>query len=136
MELIDDLSLHPLHLFSEEIKEPSLRISSIHTVSTIAVALGPQNTRETLIPFLSALFHQEGQECQLAILQVLPSLIPHIGHSFYSYLLLEVAMDILCLYDEKEIRDAAFTTLYKVLSRIDVRRAEAMLYNTLQELAS
>lgn len=50
--------IHPLLLFMQELKEPSLKIPSIKSVSTIALALGPEKSRELLVPLLGALFHQ------------------------------------------------------------------------------
>jgi hypothetical protein len=47
-------SLYPIHLLMDELKSDDvvLRLSSIRRLSTIALALGPQRTREELIPFL------------------------------------------------------------------------------------
>ena len=122
----------PLLLLIEELKEPMLKTRSIKSIATIALALGPVDTREFLVPFLSNLFHQESMECQLAILEITPSLIPYLGHSFHSYLLLEMVIDILCLYDEKDIRELGFSCLFKILSRVDIRKAQSMLYNSLK----
>lgn len=47
-------ALYPIHLLMDELKAEDvvLRLSSIRRLSTIALALGPQRTREELIPFL------------------------------------------------------------------------------------
>lgn len=66
---------------------------------------------------------------------MLPSLASYLGGKFYSYLLLELLIDILCLYDEKDIREWAFQSLEKVLNVIDIRRAEKAICSTLQRLA-
>lgn len=46
--------LYPIHLLMDELKSDDvvLRLSSIRRLSTIALALGPQRTRDELIPFL------------------------------------------------------------------------------------
>ena len=47
-------SLYPIHLLMDELKSDDvvLRLSSIRRLSTIALALGPQRTRDELLPFL------------------------------------------------------------------------------------
>ena len=47
-------AVYPIHLLMDELKSDDvvLRLSSIRRLSTIALALGPERTREELIPFL------------------------------------------------------------------------------------
>ena len=45
-------------------------------------------------------------------------------------------MDMLCVYDEKEVREWAFQSLEKVMNVVDIRRAERTICSTLQRLAS
>ena len=54
MSSSDPNSLYPIHLLMDELKSDDvvLRLSSIRRLSTIALALGPQRTRDELIPFL------------------------------------------------------------------------------------
>ena len=54
MSSSDPNSLYPIHLLMDELKSDDvvLRLASIRRLSTIALALGPQRTREELIPFL------------------------------------------------------------------------------------
>ena len=56
-------SVYPIHLLMDELKSEDvmLRLTSIRRLSTIALALGPQRTRDELIPFL-----QVGQTLLLA----------------------------------------------------------------------
>ena len=50
-------SLYPVAILIDELKNEDiqLRLNSIRRLSTIAHALGPQRTREELIPFLNGL---------------------------------------------------------------------------------
>jgi serine/threonine-protein phosphatase 2A regulatory subunit A len=46
--------LYPIAVLIDELKHDDvlLRLNAIHRLSTIALALGPERTREELIPFL------------------------------------------------------------------------------------
>ena len=48
-------SLYPVAILIDELKNEDiqLRLNSIRRLSTIALALGPERTREELIPFLN-----------------------------------------------------------------------------------
>lgn len=47
--------MHPLAVLIDELKsdDVSARLTSIHRLATIALALGPQRTRDELIPFIN-----------------------------------------------------------------------------------
>ena len=51
----------------------------------------------------------------------------YIGKSHHSRIILELIMDILCVYSNKEIREEAYVCLEKVFAFIDVRKAQNML---------
>lgn len=53
-----DDSLYPIAVLIDELKheEITLRINAIKRISTIALALGPERTRDELIPFLDGEF--------------------------------------------------------------------------------
>jgi hypothetical protein len=50
--------LYPIAVLIDELKHDDvlLRLNAIHRLSTIALALGPERTREELIPFLDGQF--------------------------------------------------------------------------------
>ena len=54
-----DDSVYPIHLLMDELKSEDvmLRLTSIRRLSTIALALGAQRTRDELIPFLQVSGH-------------------------------------------------------------------------------
>lgn len=72
---------------------------------------------------------EESTEIQKLILKGFAQLLHpiYIGKSNYSRLILEIVMDILCVYSNKEIRDEAYACLEKVFAFIDVRKAQGML---------
>jgi len=49
-----DEALYPIAVLIDELKhdDVALRLNAIHRLSTIAMALGPDRTRDELIPFL------------------------------------------------------------------------------------
>jgi serine/threonine-protein phosphatase 2A regulatory subunit A len=53
-----DETLYPIAVLMDELKHEdlSLRLNSIRRISTIALALGPERTRNELIPFLDGSF--------------------------------------------------------------------------------
>ena len=53
----DDKSLYPIAVLIDELKNEDLqlRLNSVRRLSTIALALGEDRTREELIPFLNGM---------------------------------------------------------------------------------
>jgi serine/threonine-protein phosphatase 2A regulatory subunit A len=51
----EEQELYPIAILVDELKneDVQLRLNAIRNLSTIAMALGPQRTRDELIPFLS-----------------------------------------------------------------------------------
>lgn len=58
----------------------------------------------------------------------------YIGKPHNSCVILELVMDILCVYEEMEIRSAAYGCLEKVFAFIDVRQAQGILVAALKKL--
>lgn len=54
--------LYPIAVLIDELKHDDvlLRLNAIHRLSTIALALGPERTRDELIPFLDGPFYPSG----------------------------------------------------------------------------
>ena len=52
-----DESLYPIAVLVDELKHEdiALRLMAMHRISTIALALGPERSREELIPFLDGI---------------------------------------------------------------------------------
>lgn len=94
--------LHPMYLFHKEIKDKSLKKSALESITTFSIALGRRKTREQLIPFLGQLFIEENVEMKKIILKGLTKLLHpvYIGKSHHSCLILELVMDILCVFAE------------------------------------
>ena len=93
-------------LRSEDVQ---LRLNSIHRVSTIALALGPDRAREELIPFLLDSMDDE-DEVLLAMSEELgKNFEEYIGGKKYAHALL-VPLETLCTVEEILVRDKVSET--------------------------
>ena len=59
----------------------------------------------------------------------------YIGKSHHSRIILELVIDVLCVFSNKEIREEAYACLEKVFAVIDVRKAQNMLVDALLRLS-
>ena len=75
-----DEQLYPIAILIDELKsdDVTLRLNSIHRISTIALALGPERARDELIPFLQDSVDDEDE--------VLLALAEELGRNFDEYL--------------------------------------------------
>jgi serine/threonine-protein phosphatase 2A regulatory subunit A len=94
LTLDQNAQLHPLPSLVplcpiDELKsdDVSLRLTSIRRLSTIALALGPQRTRDELIPFLQDQLDDE-DEILLALAEELGAFGEYVGGKEYAHLVL------------------------------------------------
>jgi serine/threonine-protein phosphatase 2A regulatory subunit A len=82
-------ALYPIHLLMDELKSDDvhLRLASIRRLSTIALALGPERTREELIPFLQDQLDDE-DEVLLVLAEELGGFSEYVGGNEWAYLIL------------------------------------------------
>lgn len=87
----------------QEVKDRNLKMPALQSVTTISIALGRKRTREQLIPYLGSIFTEETVEIQKIILRGLAQLLHpvYIGKSHHSRIILELVMDILCVFSNK-----------------------------------
>jgi serine/threonine-protein phosphatase 2A regulatory subunit A len=97
--------LHPLAILIDELKSEDLpaRLNAVHRLSTIALALGPERTREELVPFLHDSLDDE-DEVLLALAEELGNLREYVGGDQYAYLLLG-PLENLAAVEETLVRD-------------------------------
>lgn len=81
--------MYPIHLLMDELKSDDvhLRLASIRRLSTIALALGPQRTREELIVFLQDQLDDE-DEVLLVLAEELGGFADYVGGPEYAYLVM------------------------------------------------
>lgn len=98
-------SLYPIHLLMDELKSDDvvLRLSSIRRLSTIALALGPQRTRDELIPFLQDQLDDE-DEVLLVLAEELGGFAEYVGGAEWAWTVLG-PLENLAAVEETLVRD-------------------------------
>jgi serine/threonine-protein phosphatase 2A regulatory subunit A len=110
-------TLYPIHLLMDELKSDDvvLRLSSIRRLSTIALALGPQRTREELIPFLQDQLDDE-DEVLLVLAEELGGFVEYVGGKEYAFVILG-PLENLAAVEETLVRDkVGFTILNQTIA--------------------
>merc|ERR1712000_139123 len=81
--------LYPIAVLIDELKHDDvlLRLNAIHRLGTIALALGPERTREELIPFLDESVEDE-DEVLVALSEELGNFLDYLGGSEWGHVLL------------------------------------------------
>ena len=80
-----------------------LRLNAIHRISTIALALGPERTRDELIPFLQDSLDDE-DEVLLALAEELGSFTDYVGGKEHAHVTLS-PLESLAGMEETLVRD-------------------------------
>ncbi|KAF8350054.1 armadillo-type protein [Amanita rubescens] len=110
---VEDIA--PIAILMDELKsdDVQLRLNAIHSIPTIALALGPDRTRNELIPFLQESVDDE-DEVLLALAEELgKSFEEYIGGKDYAHLLLG-PLEHLSAVEETLVRDKAAESITKI----------------------
>jgi serine/threonine-protein phosphatase 2A regulatory subunit A len=99
-----DSTLYPIAVLIDELKadDQKKRIHSVQSIATICIALGPERTRNELLPFILDLL-EDDEEVLTALATVLGTLLDHIGGPAQADHLLKV-LERLCLIEERSVR--------------------------------
>jgi hypothetical protein len=97
--------LYPIAVLIDELKhdEVTLRINAIRRLSTIALALGPERTRDELIPFLDDSVEDE-DEVLTALSDELGSFVEYVGGPEFGHVLLS-PLENLAAIEEPLVRE-------------------------------
>lgn len=108
--------LDPLKLLQEDLKDDDdeQAIVSIKRLHTIALALGPDRTRNELVPFLAEYVEQDKDEALTAIATQLGDFSESVGGSTYIPVLIPL-LEKLSGEEECVVRDAAVKSLAKLI---------------------
>ncbi|KAL6929813.1 hypothetical protein ACO0SA_001217 [Hanseniaspora valbyensis] len=112
--------LFPLALLMDELKhdEVSNRVEAMQKLKIIAQALGPQRTRDELIPFLIDVAQDDEDEVFVVLAEQLnDTFIPFIGGVEYAKFLLP-PLEILASTEETLVRNKAVDSLNHVASKM------------------
>ncbi|KAH6671537.1 protein phosphatase PP2A regulatory subunit A [Plectosphaerella plurivora] len=116
--------LYPIAVLIDELKHDDvlLRLNAIHRLSTIALALGAERTREELIPFLDESVEDE-DEVLVALSEELGSFIEYVGGPEWGHVLLS-PLENLAAIEEPVVRDKAVESLNKICNELSPAQVE------------
>ncbi|KAI9276001.1 armadillo-type protein [Sporodiniella umbellata] len=115
----DEQELYPITILVDELKneDVQLRLNAIRNLSTIALALGPQKTREELVPFLSEGIDDE-DEVLLAVAEELGNFGELVGGSEHAHLVL-APLETLTTVEEVLVRDKAVESMNTIVKLLN-----------------
>ncbi|KAM3503213.1 hypothetical protein MY10362_004339 [Beauveria mimosiformis] len=118
--------LYPIAVLIDELKakhdDVLLRLNAIHRLSTIALALGPERTREELIPFLDESVEDE-DEVLVALSEELGSFTEYVGGPQWAHVILS-PLENLAAIEEPVVRDKAVESLNKICEGLIPQQVE------------
>ncbi|KAK3190746.1 protein phosphatase 2A structural subunit [Lecanicillium sp. MT-2017a] len=116
--------LYPIAVLIDELKHDDvlLRLNAIHRLSTIALALGPERTREELIPFLDESVEDE-DEVLVALSEELGGFTEYVGGPQWGHVILS-PLENLAAIEEPVVRDKAVESLNKICEELSPEQVE------------
>ncbi|EPS27812.1 Protein phosphatase PP2A regulatory subunit A [Penicillium oxalicum] len=116
--------LYPIAVLIDELKHDDvlLRLNAIRRLSTIALALGPERTRDELIPFLDDSVEDE-DEVLTALSEELGNFTEYVGGPEYAHVLLS-PLENLAAIEEPLVREKAVESLNKVCDQLSESQVE------------
>ncbi|MCJ1412671.1 Polyamine N-acetyltransferase 1 [Ptychographa xylographoides] len=116
--------LYPIAVLIDELKHDDvlLRLNAIHRLSTIALALGAERTRDELIPFLDESVEDE-DEVLTALSEELGNFVEYVGGPEYGHVLLS-PLENLAAIEEPLVREKAVESLNKICGELSQAQVE------------
>ena len=104
-KMVESNELMPIAICIDELKSPDQkkRINSVKSLSTIAIALGPERTRSELLPYVLELLDDD-EEVLLTLADILPTLLEVAGGPQYAEHVLK-PLEKLCESEETSVRE-------------------------------
>ncbi|EEH45255.2 protein phosphatase 2A structural subunit TPD3 [Paracoccidioides brasiliensis Pb18] len=120
----DNDELYPIAVLIDELKHEDvlLRLNAIHRLSTIALALGPERTRDELVPFLDDSVEDE-DEVLTALSEELGNFVEYVGGPEYAHVLLS-PLENLAAIEEPLVREKAVESLNKICGHLSPKQIE------------
>lgn len=116
---VEGKDLYPLALLMDELKHDDIanRVEAMKKLDTISTALGPQRTREELIPFLMEVAQDDEDEVFAVLADELGQFVPYVGGPEFATILLP-PLEILASTEETLVRDKAVESLNKIAGQL------------------
>eukprot|EP01121_Diplochlamys_sp_Union-15-3_P005995 TRINITY_DN1639_c0_g1_i1.p1 TRINITY_DN1639_c0_g1~~TRINITY_DN1639_c0_g1_i1.p1 ORF type:complete len:592 (-),score=100.03 TRINITY_DN1639_c0_g1_i1:25-1800(-) len=131
-----EVDLYSIAILIDELKteETNQRLNSIRRLGTIAKALGPERTRNELIPFLSETVDDE-DEVLHALAEELGNFVDHVGGKEHVHLLL-VPLETLSNGEETGVREKAVEALCKCAEAMLPKNFETSFFPLVKRLST
>ncbi|KAF8846395.1 ARM repeat-containing protein [Paxillus ammoniavirescens] len=126
----------PIAVLMDELRseDVQLRLNAIHSIPTIALALGPDRTRDELVPFLQDSVDDE-DEVLLALAEELGrNFEEYIGGPQYAHILLG-PLENLSAVEETLVRDKAAESISKIAAVLSTAQTEEYYIPLLKRLS-
>ncbi|KAI8372723.1 armadillo-type protein [Radiomyces spectabilis] len=135
MRTSDEQELYPIAVLVDELKneDTQLRLNAIRNLGTIAMALGPQRTRDELIPFLNDSISDD--EILLAVADELADFTEYVGGPEYAHYILG-PLEHLASIEEVLVRDKAVESLCKIGCVLSTSQTEHYFVPLIKRLTS
>ncbi|KAK6523250.1 Polyamine N-acetyltransferase 1 [Orbilia ellipsospora] len=116
--------LYPIAVLMDELKHDDvlLRLNAIRRLSTIALALGAERTRDELIPFLDESVEDE-DEVLTALSDELGGFVEYVGGPEFGHVLLS-PLENLAAIEEPLVRDKAVESLNRICAELSQEQVE------------
>lgn len=129
--------IYPLALLMDELKHDDIsnRVEAMRKLDTIALALGPERTRDELIPFLQEVAQDDEDEVFAILAERLGHFVPLIGGFEYADILIPV-LKLLAATEEPIVRDKAVDSLNNIADQLSQNQILESFYPLIEELAN
>ena len=103
--MVENSQLYPIAVMIDELKSPDQkkRIGAVKNLNTIAIALGPERTRQELLPYILELMDDD-EEVLLVLAETLESMVEFVGGPMYADEVLR-PLEKLCQSEETTVRE-------------------------------
>lgn len=131
-----DASLYPVAVLIDELRHDDLqlRLNSIRNLSTIATALGPERTRDELLPFLQEIIDDD-DEVLIALAEQLGSGVEWVGGPSHAHALTG-PLEELCNVEEISVREKATEALKSLVQEMSQEQVVRHFCALIHRLAS
>jgi serine/threonine-protein phosphatase 2A regulatory subunit A len=111
--------LYQIALLIDQLKHDDLqfRITASKSMCKIANCLGPERTREELLPFIGESNDDDDDEVLQIIAEKLGELVEYVGGKEYAYILLE-PLESLASVEEPKVREAVILSIKNVSDKM------------------
>lgn len=111
--------LYPIALLMDELRHDDVasRVQAMKRLDTIAIALGPERTRNELIPFLEDVIPEDEDEVIAIAAEELGKFVPYVGGSQFATILIPV-LEKVSACEEPIVREKAVDSLNEISSSL------------------